>query len=70
MLYVVMMGGWVVVVVIVIVVGICCYIGKFLVDCLYVEFKWIGVCKWVYVNYFEVGEVVWLGWGNRIVSVV
>lgn len=68
--YAVMMGGWAAVAVIVIVAGICCYTGKLLVDCLYVESKRTGVRKRVHVNYPEVGEAAWPGWGNRIVSVV
>ena len=68
--YAVMMGGWAAVAVIVIVAGVCCYTGKLLVDCLYVESKRTGVRKRVHVNYPEVGEAAWPGWGNRIVSVV
>lgn len=68
--YAVMMGGWAAVAIIAIVALICCYTGKLLVDCLYVESKRTGQRKRAYVNYPEVGEAAWPGWGNRIVSVV
>ncbi|XP_068734428.1 vesicular inhibitory amino acid transporter-like [Montipora capricornis] len=68
--YAVMMGGWASVAIIVIVAAICCYTGKLLVECLYVESKRTGQLKRAYVNYPEVGEAAWPGWGNKIVSVV
>ncbi|CAH3177546.1 unnamed protein product, partial [Porites lobata] len=68
--YAVLMGGWAAVAIIVLVATICCYTGKLLVDCLYVESKRTGQRKRAYVNYPEVGEAAWPGWGNRIVSVV
>lgn len=68
--YAVMMGGWTAVAIIAIVAAICCYTGKLLVECLYVESKGTGQIKRVYINYPEVGEAAWPGWGNRIVSVV
>ena len=68
--YAVMMGGWASVAVIAIVAAICCYTGKLLVECLYVESKRTGQRKRVHINYPEVGEAAWPGWGNRIVSVV
>ena len=68
--YAVMMGGWAAVAIIVIVAAICCYTGKLLVECLYVESKRTGQTKRAYVNYPEVGEAAWPRWGNRIVSVV
>jgi len=68
--YAVMMGGWASVAIIVVVAAICCYTGKLLVDCLYVQSKRTRQIKRAYVNYPEVGEAAWPGWGNRIVSVV
>lgn len=68
--YAVMMGGWAAVAIIAIVALICCYTGKLLVECLYVDSKRTGQRKRVHVNYPEVGEAAWPGWGNKIVSVV
>ena len=68
--YAVMMGGWAAVAAIVVVAAVCCFTGKLLVDCLYEESKRTGARKRVRINYPEVGEAAWPGWGNRIVSVV
>ena len=68
--YAVMMGGWASVAIIVIVAAICCYTGKLLVEFLYVESKRTGQLKRAYLNFPEVGEAAWPGWGNKIVSVV
>ena len=64
------MGGWAAVATIVAVAAVCCYTGKLLVDCLYEDSKRTGQRKRVRINYPEVGEAAWPGWGNRIVSVV
>ena len=68
--YAVVMGGWASVAIIVIVAMVCCYTGKLLVDCLYEDSKRTGQRKRVRINYPEVGEAAWPGWGNRIVSIV
>ena len=68
--YAVRMGGWASVATIVLVALVCCYTGKLLVDCLYEESKRTGARKRVRINYPEVGEAVWPGWGNRVVSVI
>ncbi|XP_068762769.1 vesicular inhibitory amino acid transporter-like [Montipora capricornis] len=68
--YAVMMGGWASVAIIVIVAAICCYTGKLLVECLYVESKRTGQLKRACVNFPDVGEAAWPGWGNKIVSIV
>ena len=68
--YAVRMGGWASVATIVLVALVCCYTGKLLVECLYEESKRTGARKRVRINYPEVGEAAWPGWGNRIVSVV
>ena len=68
--YAVKMGGWASVASIAIVAIICCFTGKLLVGCLYEVSKTTGQKKRVHVNYPEVGEAVWPGWGNKIVSIV
>ena len=68
--YAVRMGGWASIATIVLVALVCCYTGKLLVECLYEESKRTGARKRVRINYPEVGEAAWPGWGNRIVSVV
>ncbi|XP_022785935.1 vesicular inhibitory amino acid transporter-like [Stylophora pistillata] len=68
--YAVLMGGWAAVAIIVVVAAVCCYTGKLLVDCLYEDSKRTGQRKRVRINYPEVGEAAWPGWGNKIVSVV
>ena len=68
--YAVRMGGWAAVVANAKIALLCCYTGKLLIDCLYEKSKRTGKVKRVRVNYPEVGEAVWPGWGNRIVSVV
>lgn len=68
--YAVRMGGWAAVAANAIVALLCCYTGKLLIECLYEKSKRTGQVKRVRVNYPEVGEAVWPGWGNRIVSLV
>ena len=68
--YAVRMGGWASVASIAVVAMICCFTGKLLVDCLYEVSKTTGQKKRVRVNYPEVGEAAWPGWGNKIVSLV
>lgn len=68
--YAVRMGGWAGVVAILVIALVCCFTGKLLVDCLYEESKRTGQRKRVRTNYPEVGEAVWPGWGNKIVSIV
>ena len=68
--YAVLMGGWAAVAIIVVVAAVCCYTGKLLVECLYEDSKRTGQRKRVRINYPEVGEAAWPGWGNKIVSVV
>lgn len=67
--YAVRMGGWAAVAANAKIAFLCCYTGKLLIECLY-ERSRKGMLKRVRVNYPEVGEAVWPGWGNRIVSVV
>ncbi|KAL9967095.1 hypothetical protein ACROYT_G025260 [Oculina patagonica] len=68
--YAVRMGGWAAVAANAIIAFLCCFTGKLLIECLYVKSKRTGQVKRVRVNYPEVGEAVWPGWGNRIVSIV
>lgn len=68
--YAVKLGGWAAVVSIFVCGFLCCYTGKLLIDCLYEESKGTGQRKRVRVNYPEIGEAVWAGWGNKIVSIV
>lgn len=68
--YAVRMGGWAAVAANAIIAFLCCYTGKLLIECLYEKSKRTGQVKRVRVNYPEVGEAVWPGWGNRIVSIV
>lgn len=68
--YAVKLGGWAAVVAIVICGYLCCYTGKLLIECLYEDSKRTGQKKRVRVNYPDVGEAFWPGWGNKIVSIV
>lgn len=68
--YAVKLGGWAAVVAIVICGCLCCYNGKLLIECLYEDSKRTGQKKRVRVNYPDVGEALWPGWGNKIVSIV
>lgn len=68
--YAVRMGGWAAVAANAIIALLCCYTGKLLIECLYEKSKRTGKVKRVRINYPEVGEAVWPGWGNRIVSLV
>lgn len=68
--YAVKLGGWAAVVSIFVCGFLCCYTGKLLIDCLYEVSKRTGQKKRVRVNYPEIGEAVWPGWGNKIVSIV
>ena len=63
-------GGWAAVAANAIIALLCCYTGKLLIECLYEKSKRTGKVKRVRINYPEVGEAVWPGWGNRIVSLV
>ena len=64
------MGGWAAVAANILVAYLCCFTGKLLIECLYETSKRTGQRKRVRVNYPEVGEAVWRGWGNKIVSAV
>lgn len=68
--YAVRMGGWAAVAANAKIAFLCCYTGKLLIECLYERSKTTQMVKRVRVNYPDVGEAVWPGWGNRIVSVV
>lgn len=68
--YAVRMGGWAAVAANALIALLCCYTGKLLIECLYEKSKSTGKVKRVRINYPEVGEAVWPGWGNRIVSLV
>lgn len=68
--YAVKLGGWAAVASILVCGFLCCYTGKLLIDCLYVESKSTGQRRKVRVNFPEIGEAVWPGWGDKIVSIV
>jgi len=68
--YALKLGGWAAVVSILICGYLCCYTGKLLIECLYEDSKRTGQKKRVRVNYPDVGEATWPGWGNKIVSIV
>ena len=68
--YSVKMGGWAAMAAIALVALVCCYTGKILIECLYVESRRTGVRRRLYTNYPEVGEAAWPRWGNRVVSVI
>ena len=68
--YAVKLGGWAAVVSIFVCGFLCCYTGKLLIECLYEVSKRTGQRKRVRVNYPDIGEAVWPGWGNKIVSIV
>lgn len=68
--YAVRMGGWAAVAANAKIAFLCCYTGKLLIECLYERSRQTKMLKRVRVNYPEVGEAVWPGWGNRIVSAV
>lgn len=68
--YGVLMGGWVGVVMIVLIAWMCCFTGNILIECLYERSKRTGQRKRVRTNYPEIGEAVWPGWGNNVLSVI
>lgn len=68
--YAVKLGGWAAIASILVCGFLCCYTGKLLIDCLYVESKSMGQRRRVRVNFPEIGKAVWPGWGHKIVTVV